>query len=611
MRSLYGFTTKTQKTRKKRGDKKREVSGSSLLAFGLLYAFAVCMFLFSSCFAPFITNAQTGDITGRVVSEDGVGLPNITVFLSPVRSSPRQAPDDQPETFVTDKDGNFMFSGLAPGRYSVYAASWKGYISRPVPASERGAPRTYQPGDNVTLTLVRGGVITGRVTTSTGEPMVGVLVSVMMVKDFDGNPRRDVVIRGGLQRSTDDRGEYRIFGLALGTYVVFTRGDQPGSEVSAYDGYAPTYHPSSPRETAGEITVTSGGEATGVDIRYRGERGYTVSGVVSGPSTGAQNVGTYVYLYKASTSFQAGRARAVIRPGDGQSGFAIVGVTDGEYEIVARRSWAPGEYSDSPPRHITVRGGDLGGINLRVEPSAMVSGKIVEAPPKVCGGDSKSSPGDITVMARRGVTAPPGLSFLRPFIYGGSTTDRGEFTIYRLDPDKYFIVTRLPDENWFVKSIAAPTAAAGRTRSAANYDAGRNGLTVKSGERMTGLIVTIADGAASLSGKVAPDSEGSELPARMIVHLVPAETAAAGDLLRYGETAVGRDNSFEFKNLAPGKYRLLVHAANDIQFGDSPPAPVAWDANERAKLRKEAEAMKNEIDLKPCQRVSDRVVEYR
>ncbi|HEY7180972.1 MAG TPA: hypothetical protein VIC84_06120 [Blastocatellia bacterium] len=81
--------------------------------------------------------------------------------------------------------------------------------------------------------------------------------------------------------------------------------------------------------------------------------------------------------------------------------------------------------------------------------------------------------------------------------------------------------------------------------------------------------------------------------------------------MRYGEAVVGRDNSFEFKNLAPGKYRLLVRAARDVQFGDSPPAPVAWDANERAKLRKEAEAMKIEVDLKPCHRVSDQVVKYR
>jgi hypothetical protein len=144
----------------------------------------------------------------------------------------------------------------------------------------------------------------------------------------------------------------------------------------------------------------------------------------------------------------------------------------------------------------------------------------------------------------------------------------------------------------------------------ATYDVARSGLTVKSGDRMTGLIVTIADGAGSLRGKFAPEDEGSRLPARMIVHLVPAETVAADDLLRYGEVAVGKDNAFEFKNMAPGKYRLLVRAAPDDEPTDSLPAPVAWDAVERAKLRKEAEVMRVEVELMPCQRVTDQVVKY-
>ncbi len=38
------------------------------------------------------------------------------------------------------------------------------------------------------------------------------------------------------------------------------------------------------RDTAAEVTVTSGGEASGIDIRYRGDQGHVVSGSVSGSS---------------------------------------------------------------------------------------------------------------------------------------------------------------------------------------------------------------------------------------------------------------------------------------------------------------------------------------
>jgi hypothetical protein len=204
------------------------------------------------------------------------------------------------------------------------------------------------------------------------------------------------------------------------------------------------------------------------------------------------------------------------------------------------------------------------------------------------------------------------LSLLRPAQIGGSITDSGEFKISGLDASHYFIIARSPDENQYVKSIVAPVATtiSSRVRAVATYDVSRVGLTVRSGDRMKGLIVTIADGAANMRGSVAPENEGSPL-AKMRVHIVPAETAAADDLLRYGEIAVGKDNAFEFKNIAPGKYRLLVRAAPSYEPNEGLPPPVAWDANERAKLRKDAEAMKIEVELKPCQRVSDQVVKYR
>jgi hypothetical protein len=561
-----------------------------------------------SLLIPLIANAQTGEITGRVVSEGGSGIPNMTVYLSPAGSTPRAA-SDQPESAVTDGEGNFKFTGLAPRLYFVSVSPSKGYTFLPVPASERTPRRNYRPGDSVTFTLIKGGVITGRVTTLTGDPMIGVQVSLMAVKDFEGKPMREFA--SGQPRTTDDRGVYRFYGIFPGTYVVFTRGNIRWLPVSAYEGYAPTYHPSSPRETAAEITVGSGDEVTGVDIRYRGERGATVSGVVTGSAQAAPNAGTSVSLYNASTGAHVGSSS--IRPGDGQSGFAILGVTDGEYEIIARRAWMDDEYLDSPPRRIAVRGADVGGIELKVAPKASVSGKIViEDSPKRCEGEHKPLFDDMIVSARR-ATKAPGLSLLRPTQIGGSINDSGAFKIGGLDPSHYFIIARSPDENQYVKSIAAPVATTrnSRVRAVANYDVSRVGLTVKSGDRMKGLIVTIADGAASLRGSVAPENEGSPPPAKMRVHLVPAETAAADDLLRYGEVDVGKDNAFEFKNITPGKYRLLVRAAPNSELNVGLPPPVAWDANERAKLRKEAEAMKIEVELKPCQRVSDQVVKYR
>jgi hypothetical protein len=80
--------------------------------------------------------------------------------------------------------------------------------------------------------------------------------------------------------------------------------------------------------------------------------------------------------------------------------------------------------------------------------------------------------------------------------------------------------------------------------------------------------------------------------------------------LRYAEAVARRDGSFSLNNIAPGKYWLVARAAPDDVMGDSQPAPVAQEANERAKLRREAERSKTEVELKPCQRALDQLVKY-
>jgi hypothetical protein len=137
------------------------------------------------------------------------------------------------------------------------------------------------------------------------------------------------------------------------------------------------------------------------------------------------------------------------------------------------------------------------------------------------------------------------------------------------------------------------------------------GVTLKQGEKLSGIEMTIAYGAASLGGKIVPATEGAQLPKRLRVHLIPAETAAADDLLRHTEAPVRGDGSFEFKHIAPGKYLLHTRQAAEKEATDDHTRPTAWDAAERAKLRREATAANNEIELKACQRVKDHNLRLR
>jgi hypothetical protein len=562
------------------------------------------LLLFSLCFVPLSPEAQTGVIIGRVVTEDGSGLPGVTVTLTPVAVD-RRAISGRPQNRTsTDEDGNFKFTGLAPLVYWVSASSAKGYVPSPVPVSERQDGGYHRIGANVTITLIKGGAITGRVTNALGEPVIGVQVNAAMARGAEGSQGRG---GSGNQRFTDDRGVYRLYGLSPGTYIVFTR-KSFHPFPSPYDNDAPTYYPSSTRETAAEVTVTSGGEASGVDIRYRGDRGHAVSGTMSGSGLGSPSVSVMIALTNTVTGVVRGDADFF------RERFAIYGVIDGEYDISVRWLLASNEeIIASAPRRVVVKGADVGGIELKLLPMASIAGKFaLEATPGVCESKRKWSLEE-TLLAICPGTKPGETTPARNRTVVNGLTEKGEFTVYYLAADRYFLEPRLPNENWYVKAITAPvsTSASPNTsgaaaRGALSADISRNGITLKAGEKITGVVATIADGAAGLSGKAPTPTDGS----RLRIHLIPAEARAADDALRYAEAYARSDGSFSLSNIAPGKYWLVARAAPDDEPSDGPPPPAAWDANERAKLRKEAAAMKVEIELKPCQRVTDQVVKY-
>jgi hypothetical protein len=149
------------------------------------------------------------------------------------------------------------------------------YVSLPADPDQE----IYRAGDSVTLNMIRGGVITGKVVTANNDPVVAVRVRALRVRDLNG--RRPARLDISSERLTDDRGAFRIFGLIPGTYVVFAGGRGfSGTGANAYDNDAPTFAPSSTRDTAEEIPVASGEERT-IDIRYRATSGHAVSGNVN------------------------------------------------------------------------------------------------------------------------------------------------------------------------------------------------------------------------------------------------------------------------------------------------------------------------------------------
>ncbi|MGA9770835.1 MAG: carboxypeptidase-like regulatory domain-containing protein [Blastocatellia bacterium] len=552
-------------------------------------------------------STQSGDrsraITGRVFNHNGQPLAGSKVLLEKVGSGQR----NNHETF-TDEAGEFRFDNLSHGIYLIFAV---------------GAPdanqvqKLYRPGDSVTFRAKKGGVITGTVTDSAGEPMITARVRVTRVRDEQGRRIYQASPFSQWQRDrlTDDRGIYRLWGLVPGSYLVSVGGKNRANEnrapYTAYDG-APTYHPSAATpESATEVNLQDGQEVAGVDIRYRSESGHAISGYISGlVASSSQEAGGVVMLTQAATDAMVDWKG--IRATEGSSSFVFDGLADGEYDLTALRvvsAVPPDIDAASPRRRVIIKSKDVSGIEMKLAPLGSIDGRLVlETNPKPrCQSKNNARPDETLIIANvEGVDPPlPNLTFPALNVRGAPVApdQKGNFTFRSLRAAQYHIEAQLLSEDWYIRAINLPGPTPSRP-----IDAGREGINLKSGQRVTGLTISIQEGAAYLRGRVSAALEGSALPARLRVHLVPAERQQSDNVLRFTEAAVQSDGSFLLTNIAPGRYWLLARPADELR-NDSMP-PLAWDMEARAKLVRAAVAADHAIELLPCQRISDHVLRY-
>jgi hypothetical protein len=560
-------------------------------------------------------NAQrsTGTISGRVVTEDGQPIPRATVSIFGAGGSVDKILSGR-LVVKTDAEGNFEATGLDPAPYAVTVRA-PGYL--PTQNIDPAAMQYHFIGETVTLVMRKGGVITGRVTSAIGEPVVGVEVNAVSAGSAmlaALGPSLDFGSGQLIQRQTDDRGIYRLYGVPPGHYLVVAGTAGFALASTPFMGKVPTYHPASTRDAATPVTVQSGVELSGIDIRYRGDRGFAVIGKVTGLAAGnslmSMQSATLILLKRTGTQEVA--AMTVLIPMGGQNGYAFYGVANGDYEVLATQTGMADEnQSAAAPRRVTVNNADLNGIDLALAPLASIKGKVVlEKPaptvaPK-CESQRESHLNEVVLLSRK--DAPTAKAELDLAALGanspGIPDPQGSFTLRGLAVGRYRVAAQLPDASWYLKSLALTPA------NPAVADPARNGLAVKAGEKLSGLTVTVATGAASVKGTVKA-AAGARLPARLRVHLLPAEAEAKDEVLRFAEVETESNGTFSFGQLAPGKYLLVARVLPENESPDKPARPAAWDAAERTKLRREAEAVKAELELKPCQQVTEFVLRWK
>jgi carboxypeptidase family protein len=557
----------------------------------------------------------TGSIKGRVVADDGRPVVNATLMAQAV-TGPLSARPAQ-----VDSEGKFSFDDLPPAGYIVMAIA-PGYIDE---ATSTGDPSEWPHhliGEQLKIRMIKGGVITGKVTNSKGDPIVGIPVHAVALNNPALTPTD---LLGG---ESDDRGIYRIYGLKPGQYVVNAGGaGQFGFTTSnGFDLDVPTYYPSATRDTAIPVVVRIGDETTGIDIKYFGTEGHRISGFVLGAikaDAAAANGAIAITLSPAGT--QSILSLAIASPLDPRRAFGFNGVADGEYDLFAAfQTGQPNDGSLVATKRVTVRGGDVTGVELTLTQLASIAGTItLDAikPEDKC--DQRGSQLIETVFkARRDDPKKSDSQMMTMMLpgFGAGLNAKGEFVARNLEGGRYRFEFKLPTDAWYVRAINLPAPAAvtnqqpsqaAPSSAAAKPNPWQGIVNIKSGQQVSGVSIFVGQDAAGLQGRVAMTPEGTAVPSDLHVHLVPVDREQSNDVLRYSDTTVMSDGSFAFSNIAPGRYLIVTRVESGAETQGTTPRPSAWDSTSRVKLRQEAEAAKVVVELKPCQRLKDYALPLR
>jgi protocatechuate 3,4-dioxygenase beta subunit len=327
---------------------------------------------------------STGSISGRV-TVGGKAAANVSVAAYSLEGmNARKVPAKS----VTDVEGRYRLTGLPPAQYQVIPITPDLASAEEVPEGNMGfmfAPTsrsvTLAAGEdveNVDLNLVRGSVITGRVTDANGKPAVEEFINLLPV-DEKGTPLGNMRMPFRSESySTDDRGIYRIYGLSRGRYKV-SAGFEPGGGINyTRTSYPRTFYGDTPDQNKARVVeLAEGAEATGIDIQVGiPDKTYSATGRVVDAETGQPIAGArFSYLINAKA---AGRYSPMYidTPTGARGSFQILGLSPGNYGVVINSEFEGGDYY-SEIAYFEVTDKDVTGVEVKATRGLTLSGVVV------------------------------------------------------------------------------------------------------------------------------------------------------------------------------------------------------------------------------------------
>jgi hypothetical protein len=499
----------------------------------------------------------TAVIRGRVVGGDS-GKPlrraRITINGPELGGTPRNT--------STDADGRYEVTDLPAGRYSVMV-SRSGYLMlrygqrRPLEQDKPLQVLDKQVIDHIDFSLPRMSVITGRISDDTGDPIEG--VTVMALRSRYWNGRRQLVPTGQGFTQSDDAGQFRILGLAPGTYYVMASTRETWTVNSGGTpqvmGYAPTYFPGTTTATeARRITVALGRETINTDFSLVPGRAASVSGTAFDTQGKPFSTVRLTEEVRGETFARFGGNKNASVAADGS--FILRDVSPGEYKLVAT-SGPNSERPEVAMIPITVDSVDIAGVSLTGSEGGTITGQLL------------TDTGTVPTMPRLRITiglpvrGQPDPTLLGTFHTPGSSQvgADGSFSIKGVFGHARIRVDLSDD--WMVKSILHD----GRDITDVPFE-------LKSGETLSGVQIVVTNQVSKVTGQL---TDANGLPLTDATILVFAEDAAQWADDARGVRAVRPDQQgqYQVKGLPFGAYLAVALEYvedgmwNDPEFLDS------------------------------------------
>ncbi len=550
----------------------------------------------------------TASIAGTVVNDEERAVPvrrAIVTIAGPGLVPSRSA--------ITDDDGRFLAERLPAGRFTV-SVSRAAFITSIYGAKRPGKPgtpvavTTGQRVTGLTVKIWRGAVIAGVVRTEDGQPAAGLPVRVLAARQTN-EPTIFTLNNNGAK--TNDAGEFRIFGLQPGAYLVSVTPPvlqgMPPTSVSEAEmdaalarlrtrapsapsaqpaptkpnavlppdpaplagsqpfAYSAIYFPGTPNMSqATPITLVPGQVVDNLDLQLQRVATASIGGIVTLPD-GAGAPSARVQMTQTAPpgyTLDAPLVASATTLPDGR--FRIPAVGPGDYTVASRatpagavssgRGGGPALWAETK---ISVAGGDTTGLSLNLAPGPALTGRVAFAE------GTLKPPVDLTQL-RVALVTPASLTRRGPAL--GSEFNPAP--PLALNADGTFEIGGIPPGGFLFQITGPGVGPTGwwlRSMISEDRDVLDRLIDIRPGSPSMNVVVSMSDRHTELSGTLRT-STGQPQADVFVIAFSPDRALWGLGARRVRAVRPGADGHYSMPDLPPGDY--LVGVVTDVDPED-------------------------------------------